>query len=87
VILLEELNHGLHPSNGRDLSAELDEACACMNRINGERAAEAERLSQLVMRIFGVLTNQGMLPIQNIPQLPNLARQVLMAVGLILKHL
>jgi hypothetical protein len=34
-----------------------------MDRINGERAAEARRLSQLVMGIFDALVNLGMLPV------------------------
>jgi hypothetical protein len=72
AILVVELERGLHPSNGWDLSAELDKACACVERIDGERAAEAERLSQLVMH-SGVLVDLGMMPIQDIPQIPKWA--------------
>jgi hypothetical protein len=36
------------------------------NRIDSEHAAEAERLSRQVVRISGILVDQGMLPIQNI---------------------
>jgi hypothetical protein len=44
VILAEVLECGMHPSNGRDQSVELEQACACMNRIGGECATEAEQL-------------------------------------------
>jgi hypothetical protein len=44
VILLEELERSLHPSEGRDLSAKLDEARTCVNRINSECATKAKRL-------------------------------------------
>jgi hypothetical protein len=40
-----------------------------MDRIDGERAVEAKRLSRRVVRIFVVLDDLGMLPFQNIPQL------------------
>jgi hypothetical protein len=68
AILAEELEHGLHPTDGRDLSVELDKARASMDRINGKRAAEAERLSQLVVEISNALVDLGMLPIQDIPK-------------------
>jgi hypothetical protein len=45
-ILSEEPERGLHPSDGRNMSVELDEAHARMKRINDECAAEAERLSR-----------------------------------------
>jgi hypothetical protein len=41
-ILSEEPDRGLHPSDGRNLSVELDEARARMKRINDECATEAE---------------------------------------------
>jgi hypothetical protein len=44
AILLEELERSLHPSEGRDLSAKLDEARTCVNGINSECATEAKRL-------------------------------------------
>jgi hypothetical protein len=87
VILSEELKCGLHPSDGWNLLAELDEAHACMNEIDGECAGEGERLSRQVMRISGILVDLGMLPIQDIPQLPRSAREVLSVVDLILKSL
>jgi hypothetical protein len=62
VILVEELEHGLHPLDGRDLSAKLDKVHARAGRINGERTAE-------VVRISGILVDLGMLPIKNISQL------------------
>jgi hypothetical protein len=36
VVLIEELEHGLHLSNGRDLSVELDMAHVRVNKIDGE---------------------------------------------------
>jgi hypothetical protein len=37
---VEEQEHGLHPPDGWDLSAELDKINTCMDRIDGECAAE-----------------------------------------------
>jgi hypothetical protein len=62
AILAEELECGLHPTNGWDLSAEMDRA-----RTRSERTAKAEVLSQQVLRIFGVLVGLGILPVQRIP--------------------
>jgi hypothetical protein len=45
VILAKELEHGLHPTNGKDLSTKLDKAHARVDRIDSERATEAEQLS------------------------------------------
>jgi hypothetical protein len=59
----------------------------CVGRINAEHATEAERLSQLVVEISNALVELGMLPIQDIPQLPKLVYEVLSAVGLILEYL
>jgi hypothetical protein len=87
VILAEELERGLHPTNGQDLSAELDKACAQVAMINGERAAEAKQLSQWVVRISNILVDLGILPAQDIPQLLMSAREVLPVVDLILKRL
>jgi hypothetical protein len=78
VILVEEQAHNMDPLDGQDLSAELEETCARMDVINGMCAAEGGRPSQLVV---------GRLPIQDISQLPNSSREVLMAAGLILEHL
>jgi hypothetical protein len=84
VILAEEQTRGLHPPNGHDLSAELEETHVHVDEINGEHAVEAERLSQLVVGISNTLVNLGMLPIQDIPQLPKSVREVLTTAGLIL---
>jgi hypothetical protein len=46
AILAEELEHGLRHPNGRDLPAELDETCAWVHVIVGDRAAKARRLSR-----------------------------------------
>jgi hypothetical protein len=69
AILVEELERGLHPSDRRDLSAELDEARTCLEGINGERAVEAGQLSWQVVQIFDFIIDLGMMPIQDIPQL------------------
>jgi hypothetical protein len=62
ALLAEELEHGLQPPDGLDLSSELNKACAHVDRINGERATEAELLSRLVVRISRVLVDLGMPP-------------------------
>jgi hypothetical protein len=41
AILAEDLEHGMHPPNGQDLSAELDKARARVDRIDSECATEA----------------------------------------------
>jgi thioester reductase-like protein len=87
VILAEELEHDLHPTDGWDLSAELDKAHVRVDRIDGGCATEAEQLSQWVMRISNVLVNLGLLPIQDTPQLPKSAQKVMSAVDLVMKHL
>jgi hypothetical protein len=46
--LAEKLERGLHPSDGRDLSMELD-------KIDGEHAIEAKQLSCQVVKISDVL--------------------------------
>jgi hypothetical protein len=46
VILADELERGLHSSNGWNLSVELDKAHALTDRITNERTGEARRLSQ-----------------------------------------
>jgi hypothetical protein len=46
---------------------ELDRACARVDRINDERATEAEPLSQPVVEISNTLVDLHMLPIQDIP--------------------
>jgi hypothetical protein len=87
VILVEELECGLHLPDGRGLSVELDKAHEHMDRIDGEHATEDEQLSRKVMRISGVVVDLGMLLVQDIPQLLKSAREVLPAVDLILKRL
>jgi hypothetical protein len=63
AILAEELEHGLHPTEGWDLSMEQDKARVSVDKIDGERAAEAEQLSQQVERIYNVLVDLCMLPV------------------------
>jgi hypothetical protein len=45
AILVEELKRDLHPPDRWDLSVKLDKAHTHADRIDGKRAAEAERLS------------------------------------------
>jgi hypothetical protein len=80
AILAEELACGLHPPDGRDLTAELEEIHVCMDGIN-----EAGRLSKLAMEISHSFVDLGMLPVQDIPQLPMSAQEVLAATGLVLE--
>jgi hypothetical protein len=75
------------PSDGWDLSSVLDTAYACLDRINDECAAEARQLLWLVMGISNALVDLGMLPVQDIPQLPKSAQEVLPVADRILKHL
>jgi hypothetical protein len=86
ALLAEEQACGLHPFDGRDLSAEPEEARAHVDGITGERATESGQLSQLVIEISNALVDLGMLPISDIPQLLKSSQDVLMAIGL-LEHL
>jgi hypothetical protein len=56
----------------RPVSRNRQDPCVSVGRINAEHATEAERLSQLVVEISNALVELGMLPIQDIPQLPKL---------------
>jgi hypothetical protein len=78
---------GLHPHDRKDLSTELEGIYASVDRIRGEHTAEAGQLSQLVMEIPNALADEGMLPIQDIPQLPKSAQEVLTVAGLLFKRL
>jgi hypothetical protein len=82
-----ELERDLHPSDRRDLSVELDKARTSVNRMDDDRAAEAERLSWQVVHVASIVVDLGMLPVEDIPQLPKTDEQVLSVVALILKHL
>jgi hypothetical protein len=53
----------MHPPDRQNRSAELDKIHAHMDRINSERATEAERLLQLVVGISNALVDLGVLPI------------------------
>jgi hypothetical protein len=66
---------------------ELKKACTRMDIIAVDPATEAERLSQQVMRVVGVLIDLGLLPVEDIPQLLKTTQEVLPAVTLNLKHL
>jgi hypothetical protein len=84
VIPTEEQERDLHSFYGRDLLAKLEEIRSHVDRIAGERNVEAGQLLQLVMGILNALVNLGMLPVQDIPQLPKSAEIVLTAAGLLL---
>jgi hypothetical protein len=86
LILVFKLGRGMHPTDGWDLLTELAKAHTRVDRINGECPTEAEHLSQRVMWISNVLVNLGVLPVEDIPQTPMFAREVLPTVDLILKH-
>jgi hypothetical protein len=86
VILVEELERGLHPTNERDLSMELDKAPSRVDRIDCEHVAEVKQLSQQVVWISSILVDLGLLPVHDIPQHPKSARRVLPVVDLILKQ-
>jgi hypothetical protein len=73
VMLVVGLEHGLHPPNGRDLSAELDKAHASVNRMTDDHVAEAEWLSRQVVQVASVLIDLGLLPVDDIPQRPKTA--------------
>jgi hypothetical protein len=60
AILAVELEHGLHPLDGRDLSAELDKVCVSVNKMTEDYAI------------------WGLLPFDDIPQLPKIAQRVLL---------
>jgi hypothetical protein len=67
MILVEEQGHDLHPFNGWGFSVELKEIPARVDGIEGERAAKAHQLLQLVMAISSALVDIGILPVQDIP--------------------
>jgi hypothetical protein len=80
-----ELEHGLYPPDGHDLSVELDKAHASVNRMVYDRNTEAEQLSRQVVQVANILVDLGLLPIEDIPQLLNTTQWVLLAVAHILK--
>jgi hypothetical protein len=67
--------------------AELEETHVRVDEINDEHAIKARQLSQLVVQISNALLDQGMLPVQDIPQLSKSTREILTGAGLILKRL
>jgi hypothetical protein len=87
ALLAEELECYQHPPSGQDLSAELNQARIGVDMINGECTIEAERLSRQVMWTSRVLVYLCMLPVQDIPQLPKSAQEVLLAFDLVLNRL
>jgi hypothetical protein len=76
----------LHSFDGRDLLAVLEELHVRVAGVEDERATEAGKLSKMVMEISNSLGDLGTLPIQDIPQLPKLAQEVLTATALILEN-
>jgi hypothetical protein len=87
VKLAEEKARGMHPFDGWDLLAEMEELHARVAGVKDECAAEGGKLSTLVMGISNALVALGMLPIWDIPQLLKIAWEVLAAAGLIQGHL
>jgi hypothetical protein len=87
VILVEELERILYPTNEWDLLVELDKPRTRVARLDDEHAAEAEQLSQRVMRISNDLVDLGLLPGQDVPQPLKSAWEVLPVVDLVLKCL
>jgi hypothetical protein len=67
AILVDELERGLHPSDGLDLSIELDKSCACVDRTTNDCAIEGDLLSRQVVRVADVLVDLGLLPAEDIP--------------------
>jgi hypothetical protein len=61
--LVEEQARGLHSFDKRDLSAKLEELHLHVAGVEDERAAEAGKLSMLVVGISNALVDVGMLPI------------------------
>jgi hypothetical protein len=51
VILEEELEHGVHPPDGQDLSVELDRAYVSVDRFANDCATEAMRLRDRLYRL------------------------------------
>jgi hypothetical protein len=87
VALAEEVESGLRRPDGRDLLAELDEAHARVRGAADDRATEAKRLSRQLARVGKVLIDLDLPPINNIPQLPQMARDALMLVTLVVERL
>jgi hypothetical protein len=87
VKLVEEQVRGLNSFDGRDLSVEVEDLRVHVARVEDERAAKAMDLSTLFVDASNALVDLGMLPIQDIPQLPKMAHNVLKAVGVILQCL
>jgi hypothetical protein len=85
--LTEEQARDQHSFDVRDLPVELEEHRARVGRIEDECAIKAGKTLKLVMEISNALVDEGKLPIQDIPQLPKLAQEVLAAIELILERL
>jgi hypothetical protein len=85
--LTEEHVRGLHSFDKRDLSVELEEIRVRVVEVEDECATEAREMSQFILEISNALVDIGMLPIRDIPQLSNMAQEVLAVADLILEHL
>jgi hypothetical protein len=60
--------------------------CMCVVEVEEECIAEAVKMSTLVMGISNALVDLKMLPIQDIPQPPKIAQEILTVLGLILSY-
>jgi hypothetical protein len=67
VKLAEEKARGMHPFDGWDLLVELVELRAHMAGVEDECAAEAGKLSMLVVGVSNALVDLRMLQIRDIP--------------------
>jgi hypothetical protein len=81
--LAEEKAWGLYSFDGRDLSVKLEEFREQVVGVESECVAEAVQLSWSVMKIFDALVNLDVFPIQDIPEGPKSAQDVLTAADLI----
>jgi hypothetical protein len=80
AMMAEEQACGLHTGFVGRVRGDL----CVRGRDRGKRATEAGQLSQLLVGICNALANIGMLPIQDIFQLPKSAQEVLTVAGLLL---
>jgi hypothetical protein len=86
-ILAEDLERDLDHPDGCDLPGELGETRAWVHGIASDQAIEVGRLSRQLVWLAGILTNLGLSPIEDIPQLLKTTQDALPVVALVLKCL
>jgi hypothetical protein len=84
---VEDQARGLCPPDGRNLSLELGKLHERVAKAEDDRAVEAEQLSRSIREIFDALVDLIVLPIQDVPSQPWLAKDVLVAFSLVLERL